>query len=476
MLLQDKALLGLPLVGSRPRGPPPHRSGVPKVRLRLLLVLVIIVVSSFGALLTVPPVVAQTPSSDVPAPQELVVTSAHPVRYQTAAGGQVQFDVYLNFTRSTADTGSGTYDLCWFYVVSNSSGICLRNTTVADIPGRTSWVTIHHTGSTQLSDQGQVPRTWGNLFLYNVSLNKSTYGGLPTDGVMADVLGIGTSNQTGNITLAAPGIVNVQVVSQSNETQAGQTMLTFIQSASDPKANSTGDFTYDVLEQFSTTATQRNVLPEVASAFGCSSLSFISGLCRLALTPFITAVTGKPTSIVVTPGTTSFILVPTAPGAGLNGYRFFNVTYGGNLSLAPFLLTLDVTAVDNLTGLIGQTSCQTTLDPTLVGFSGTCGIFTRTQVNVPAQGTPGLPGLDGVAFATAVGLPQENVGWIFAGILMLGLFILGWAVGRGVGAGALAIVGVAFSYSLNLVQAWVLVVVFALSMVVIVYFRRGAGD
>ncbi len=374
--------------------------------------------------------------SDTPAPLELVVTSAHPVRYSTNAGPQVQHDVYANWTRSTADPGNWTYNVCSTIIPS------CQVVTPDTIPNRATyrWVSFRLTGSFPLQD-------FGELWSFNVSANRTTFSGLATSNVSVNVVSVGEHNQTGNLSLTAPRVVSVQVAQIPTTTSEGRTMYTWQHSPDDFNNTTTGDFDYWVFKQF----VQPNGAPPP-----CSRLDTFLHRC-------------DPGS----PSTTFGLWEKSPSGSGLNGYRFLNVTYAGT---SPFYLALDVTAVDNATGLWGTQSCQTVVDAARLLDTQRCGIFIDTSTpDVPVQNAPVFPGLNVTQLSVVSGVSLTNAGYAMGAFLVLGLAIAGFLIAGKAGGGIAGALGAALGYSFNLLEAWAIVSIFTMAVVLVVLGVMGGG-
>lgn len=424
------------------------------------------------------------PTANVPPPDELVVTSAHPVGYSTGAGPQVAYDVYLNFTRTAGDPGNWNYDLCRTF--GNGATNCANNFTPTNIPNRLGWASIHDTGSIDIN-------TLGSMWQFNVSANLTISGvfasGQATKNVPVGLQGVGEQNQTGNVTLLAPIIRSVSVTGNITSPTGATVALIWENSLSDPNATTTGDFNYIVLQQ--------NLQP--SQAINCNLKELALGTCTagpdsfiacnpfqvFSLDPSTTCQTCNPIGVIVllrncqiqSPGGLTYIEIPSMSGAGTGGLRYQNITAYGS---APFYMSLDVTPVDNATGLIGTTSCQTTVDPSQVNEFQRCGIFLSDNPNinpeVPVQGTPVFPGLDVSALATTTGMDLASAGYALAAFLVLGLVILGFRAGGPVAAGVVGTLGVGLGYAFNLLPAWLIIVLVVLSAAIVVFRFKGGSS
>lgn len=376
----------------------------------------------------------------MPAPLELVVTNtvgSAPINYVTGAGPQVARFLYLNFTRSTADPGTWTYNYCRTPErgVLFAGVVCVNNTAPAAIPNRAAqrWVSIVETGSSSVNENGLV-------WQFNVSANVTTFNGLSTANVPINIGQPGEHNQSGNLTLAAPRVTSVQVAEVATTTSGGRTMFTWQHSVDDFNNTTTGDFNYWVFEQF--------IQPGGAPP-PCTRINVFLGRCD----------PGSPSTTVG-----AYELSPS--GSGSNGYRFLNVTYGGT---SPFYLALDVTPVDNATGLWGTQSCQTIVDSQRLLDTQRCGIYLDTLTpDVPVQGAPVFPGLNVTGLSAVSGVSLTNAGYAMAAFLVLGLSIAGFLIAGKAGAGVAGALGAALAYTFNLLEAWAIVAVFTVAVVLVV--------
>lgn len=380
-------------------------------------------------------------AADIPAPDTFVVTSAHPLRHTVSGGPEVESDVYLNFTRSSADPGTWTYNFCQTYEhVDPNTGLdhlCINNTAVTDIPNRPGWVSIR-------TSTAALESTFGLVWAFNVSANVTTENGLFTPKVYVNLLGEDEHNQTGNRTLAAPFIQSARVEAVSNATNEGRASFTWAHSLDDPNSTTTGDFRYYVVEQFVSPGQPEPCNREVDWLLG----------------RFLPCRTGSPINVVLTNVTPS--------GSGSDGFRTVNITWAGT---AGFSLTFDVTAVDNATGLWGTQSCETTLDPNVLFQEVRCGVFLNAGIvpTLPTQNDPLFPGVNVTKFAERTGLTLTKASYALGGILTLGLMAVGFYFTGPVGGGIIGILGIAMAYQLNLLPAWVIIVLVALGTILVVF-------
>jgi hypothetical protein len=417
---------------------------------------------------------AQAQTLNLPAPAEVVLTNAQPVTYTSNTGVQVSAVTFVNFTRISADPGNWNYDICHIYELVPA--VCLANQTPTSIVNRPGWVSFRNDEALQVSG----PAATGVLVGYNISANTTKTTGAPVAGssgikssaIYVNTLVPGAQNQTGNMTLAAPLIRSVTV--QGNITSPGGATVSIIwqQSTSDPNASTTGDFNYVLLQQ--------NVVP--------SSEIF----CNLKQIELATCIPGQGTSVscniflviiqlrtcqVESPGGLTYVAIPSLSGAGNAGLRYQNISAFGS---APFYMALDVTPVDNATGLVGTTSCQTVVDPSKPNQEAqACGIFLTTNLNInPAvgvQGPPVFPGLSVPAMAYATGLTSTNLGYALAGAMILGLGIVGYLIGRKPGAGFTGAFGAYLAFTFNLIPAYAIIVIVTVCAAVIVLSFAGGS-
>lgn len=400
--------------------------------------------------------------------------------YQTGYGVPAFNTKYwLNFTRSPDDPGTWNYDVCMEAPGINTAPnnpnvgppgtICEFNSAVANIPNRPRWVTQDRAASfadcTLVADCGG-GKVFG-FWKWNISANDSV------GNISAATIQLGASlkepggyhNQTGTNISLAPGIVNV-TVAEALTVSSGRTQVVWQHSANDSNASTTGDWRYHVVGQF--------IQPGEAPKPFPKTNPFTRGLYRLGTCGVGWAYTAGAVDTCMeaftegTPSTTVPVFFESPSSAGNAGKRYFNVTYAGT---SPFYLTVTVIPQDNATAWIGTPSCGTTVDAGRVLSVNVCGLYVSsgaTNVNAPVPITPSFPGLNVTLFATGTGMSTDNAGYLLAGLMLLGLFAVGWKIGSGTGAGILTVLGVALAYYLGLFQAWAIIVVFVLSLVVTV--------
>ncbi|MHB8585886.1 MAG: hypothetical protein ACYDDF_08655 [Thermoplasmatota archaeon] len=398
------------------------------------------------ALAELPPARA-VPSADIPAPLEVIATNVDPVRYTNGFGNpQVQYDVWVNFTRVPQDPGMWNYSACLsseggtnpannictiagpYDIGSAPTRVSYRQSFPANDPQR--WASFRFSGSEDINYAGPT-------LTYNVTAveQPGNLTGLHSCTVAVDLLTAGYHAQCGPLTLAAPQVVNV-TVAQPLTASTGQTWIVFQHSSDDPNATTTGDFRYVVDEQFIQYNTQPSHTTNVAG---------------------------------------------TSPaGSGHAGERWFNVTYSGT---SPFWLSLDTVPVDDRRGLHGNGSCQTTVDTGKTSSESRCGIYLTYQpgasLTAPGGGglspTPLFPLLNVTAAAASLGAPPEAVS------LGLGLGLpLCFAAGAWffAGAGAAMVVGIiaaSAALRLGLIPPWIAILgVFAGALALAAKLTGGA--
>lgn len=377
-------------------------------------------------------------AADVPPPDALAVTVGYPERTELDAGTQIAYDVYVNFTRSSADNGTNTYNVCR----EDTDGVfisCANNTLPTNISNRPGWASFHDTGAYV---QGTVP--FSDYWRYNVSINKTTFNGVWTEQAAVHLNISKDHDQVGpNASLNASNIVDLTVYRVGTTSQSGLAAFNFTHSSNDPNESTTGDFSYWIFEQFSTQGT-----PPPA----CSRLDTFRGWCQ----------PGVPSQL-------AGVWLRSPPNTGTNGTRSWDIEWGGT---GPTYLAADATPVDDRTGLWGNTSCLTVIDMYRLDSSNTCGVYTDNPNLVPTDEVPQLnatfPGLDVPAFITATGLTMANTGYMLAAILIAFGVITGFAIGGGAGAGIAGALCLALTYPLGLLPPWLLILITAAAATVIV--------
>lgn len=383
-------------------------------------------------------------AAEYPAPDALAVTVGYPETTQLSTGPQISYDVYVNFTRSAADSGTGTYNICR----EDTDGVpitCANNTAVTTIPNRPRWVSFHDTGAYNTEVD-----PWTSYWAYNVSLNLTTFNGVPTEKARVHLNISRDHDQVGpNATFNTSNIIEVSTVVVATTTTQGLSYFNFTHSNVDPNASTTGDFEYWIFEQFATAGTPPPP---------CSRISVFLHWCQPG-----------------TPSQLAGFYVMSPPNTGTSGNRSWQIDFGGT---SPTYLSVDVTPVDNRTGLWGNVSCTTVIDMYQRASANACGVYTTIPGLNPLVPTPPnatFPGLNVAAFVNATGFTSEKAGFTLAAVFILLATLAGFAIAGGTGAGVAGALGTACTYTMGLMPAWFIIVLVSLSVAVVVFRFTTAG-
>ncbi|MHB8586445.1 MAG: hypothetical protein ACYDDF_11510 [Thermoplasmatota archaeon] len=356
-----------------------------------------------------------TPSTDIAPPAEVTAVNPHPVRYTNGFGNpQVQYDVWLNFTRSPSDPG--TWNYTYTLKPNLQPAIIIHNQAPTPVPDRATqrWVSFRISGSSDIN-------TDGPAYSFNVTAHDPAGDeGLYSCSVAITLTTIGAQSQCGNLTLAAPAIQNVSV-SQALTVSTGNTWIVFRHSTDDPNASTTGDYRYIIDEQF---------------------IQYDS-----------------------TPSVTTYVPGQSPAGSGHNGERWFNITYAGT---SPFALSLDTQPVDDRTGLHGTPTCLTTVDTGHTFSTSRCGLYftyaptLQGPPTTTVSTTPRFPLLNITDEANAFGTTPTVLALGLGAALILGTVLLLTLV-AGAGAGAIGgVTSFSLALVLGLIPPWIAILAFFL--------------
>lgn len=395
---------------------------------RAPLLLALVLLAALAA--SVMPAAEAVPSSDRPAPAVAVADNVKSVRYQTAGGNQVQYDVWFNFTRSSADPGTWNYS----YEIDPelSAPVVIGPSAPYTIANRPRWVGFRASGSSSQSVDG-------STYAFRARGFDGTDHTLWSCQVTVNLYTLGSHSQCGEPLWAAPNVTSV-TVSEALSVSTGKTTIVFKHSTgaavgelsvSDPNATTTGDFRYQIVAQF------------------------------------ISQKDGQSTTVPV--------IYTSQANVGSGGSRSFDVTYAGS---SAFYLALEARALDPRTGLIGTSSCQTVVDTGVTFSTNRCGLYVPNGVvpSAPAAGTPEFPFVNMTQAAGALGVTTSVLGLALGGFLIvMGALAGGLVVRNTVGGFVGAVLGLGFGTVLNLVPLWLVVLVFLGAVSVVVFMGRGGG-